>query len=292
MIQLHRLEGFYWVARAGGYARAARAFPYPITQPAVHQQVKKLEQELGLDLFERVAKDRVQLTPAGRKLYHFVAPFFAELPAVVRAVQSGDAGGRLEIGAAPMLLRHLLPAWLKRLHKQDPDVAIELHECLNPDVQGLRGGQLDLVIDHLPEVPDDVATLHVATLQGFLVLPSSHRLARRKRIDLPALSGETFLAYNARLYAHELQMQALRMHDTTPGRIVAAGSAETILGFVEAGLGFSLVPSLDPEGPQVRGITARPLTSPKVQFEVVAAWRKNAPENAALDAFLETAPKP
>ena len=57
MIQLHRLEGFFWVAKTGGYARAARAFPYPITQPAVHQQVKKLESELELQLFERVAKD-------------------------------------------------------------------------------------------------------------------------------------------------------------------------------------------------------------------------------------------
>ena len=53
MIQLHRLEGFYWVARTGGYARAARAFPYPLTQPAVHQQVRKLEEDLGARLFER-----------------------------------------------------------------------------------------------------------------------------------------------------------------------------------------------------------------------------------------------
>ena len=57
MIQIQRLEGFYWVAFTGGYARAARAFPYPITQPAVHQQVKKLERELDITLFERVGID-------------------------------------------------------------------------------------------------------------------------------------------------------------------------------------------------------------------------------------------
>ena len=55
MIQIHRLEGFYWVAKTLGYARAARAFPYPITQPAIHQQVKKLEVELDLDLFDQPA---------------------------------------------------------------------------------------------------------------------------------------------------------------------------------------------------------------------------------------------
>ncbi len=66
MIQLSRLEGFYWVGRTGGYASAARAFPYPITQPAVHQQVRKLEGEIGQRLFERVARGKMRLTPAGR----------------------------------------------------------------------------------------------------------------------------------------------------------------------------------------------------------------------------------
>jgi DNA-binding transcriptional LysR family regulator len=81
-VQIHRLEGFYWVARTGGFARAARAFPYPITQPAVHQQVKKLEAELGLGLFERVSKDRMQLTAAGDRVFRYIAPFFEQLPAV------------------------------------------------------------------------------------------------------------------------------------------------------------------------------------------------------------------
>ena len=56
MINLQRIEGFYWVAKTEGYARAARAFPYPITQPGVHQQVRRLEEELGVKLFERVGK--------------------------------------------------------------------------------------------------------------------------------------------------------------------------------------------------------------------------------------------
>jgi DNA-binding transcriptional LysR family regulator len=68
MIQLHRLEGFYRVALHNGYAAAARGFPYPITQPAVYQQVRKLEEELGTRLFERAGRDRVEPTAAGRRL--------------------------------------------------------------------------------------------------------------------------------------------------------------------------------------------------------------------------------
>ena len=103
MIQIQRLEGFYWVAFTGGYARAARAFPYPISQPAVHQQVSKLQRELETTLFERVAKDRVRLTPAGRHLFDFVAPFYEGLPAVVRSLKGAEHGGEIHIQAASLL---------------------------------------------------------------------------------------------------------------------------------------------------------------------------------------------
>ncbi len=87
-------------------------------------------------------------------------------------------------------------------------------------------------------------------------------------------------------------MRGLELHGVTPGRIFSANSADTILGFVESGLGFSLVPFLDPAGPRAKGIASRPLRAPKVEFPVYAAWRLNAPQNPVLDAFLEVAPKP
>ncbi len=75
-----------------------------------------------------------------------------------------------------------------------------------------------------------------------------------------------------------------------PTEIIAASSADTILGFVESGLGYSLVPSFHKHGPTGRGIVARPLTTPKVEFPIYAAWRKDTPENPLLDAALECAP--
>src|SRR5689334_7888215 len=128
MISLARLEGFYWVARTQGYSRAARSFPYPITQPGVHQQVSRLEAEVGAPLFERVGKDRVVLTPAGKLLYDVVAPFYEQLPAVVAAVKGGTVGGTLKIHAAGLPLRHLVPPWLRRLQAKRPDIEVALSE--------------------------------------------------------------------------------------------------------------------------------------------------------------------
>lgn len=291
MIQVHRLEGFYWVARTGGYARAARAFPYPITQPAVHQQVKKLEGELGVTLFERVGKSEMALTPAGLRLYEFVRPFYEGMPGVVRSLQEGDYGGELSIRAASLLLRYLLPSWIKRLQERHPGIRVQLEETNAPDVEALLRGEVDLLVDYLPDPPKEVAVMKVATLLPFLVIPSDHPQAHRNRPSLAGLRSDTFIAYTPGVVARELQMEALSQRGITPERIIAASTAEAILGLVESGLGYSLVPSLDPRGPRGSGLVVTSLAAPKVEYPVVAAWRKDAPANPILDAALEAAPR-
>jgi len=290
MIQLHRLEGFYWVARTGGYARAARAFPYPITQPAVHQQVKKLEGELGVPLFERIGKDRMKLTPAGDRLFHFVGPFFEGLPGVVRSLVDGEYGGEIHLSVAALALRSILPAWIKRVHRAHPGIQVHMTEAPNPDLEVLRRGDVDLVVDYFPEIPGDCASLQVGEMRPFLILPRSHELAGRDSVTLTDCAGETFVAYNPGLLPHQLQMQALAFFGVTPPGMLSASAAESIIGFVEAGLGWSLIPSFEPQGPKGRGIRAYSIDSPSVTYPVYAVWRKDTPENPVLDALLEEAP--
>lgn len=290
MIQLHRLEGFYWVARSGGYAKAARAFPYPITQPAIHSQVKKLEQELGLSLFERVAKDKMRPTPAGERLYRFVQPFFEGLPPLLRHLSEGDYSGELRIRAAGLHLRTTLPRWIQRLHKKRPQIHVHLEEHHEPDLRGLRRGDADLLVDYLEETPDDIATLQVGTLHAFLALPRAHPEAKRAKPRFDKLAGETFIGYTEGR-AHDLQFRALAEHGVVPARTLSASSVDVILSFVEAGLGYSLVPWPDPAGPKRKGVLSVPLKGAGMKFPIVAAWRKDTPENALLDAALECAPK-
>ena len=291
MIQLGRLEGFYWVSRTGGYSRAAREMPYPITQPAVHQQVRKLERELGVKLFERVGRGSMKLTPAGRTLYSFVEPFFSGLPAVERALTRSDHGGALVIYAAALSLRHLLPTWLRRLQLRLPDLEITLQELVDPDVSVLRRGQADLLVDWFPEVPADLGSRHVADLQAYIVLPTDHRLAARKRIPLADLRGETFVGYHPDLLPHGMQMKVLEDHDAHPARQIHAGNAETILGFVASGLGFSIIPALQPELLAGRGVAAFPLGGRRTRFPIHALWRPDSLD-PFLEAILETAPRP
>ena len=151
MISLQRLEGFFWVARTGGYARAARAFPYPITPAGVHQQIRRLEADLGCRLFERVEKDRVRPTGAGRTLLDFVAPFLEGLSGIEAAISGRTYGGTLRVETASLHLKHLIPLWAKKLAKARPDIALEIKEARRPDPQALLNGECDLVIDPLVE---------------------------------------------------------------------------------------------------------------------------------------------
>jgi DNA-binding transcriptional LysR family regulator len=289
MIDLHRLQGFHLVATEGGYAKAARAATYPITQPALHQQVRKLEAEVGTQLLERVGKDTMRPTPAGERLLAFASPFFRDLPGVVRSLKTGDYGGKLAIQAESLLIRQLLPNWLIALRRRRPNVQVHLQEIANPDLAALRSGQTDVMVAHLPEPPDDIATLPVAELHPFVVAP---RAGNRLKANTPlrSLKDLPFLAYPLGSRQHALQMRALLTHGAEPTQTMNLDTADTILGFVESGLGWSLVPSLDPKGPTGRQLVAFPLLRPQVTFPVVMAWRKDAPENPMLDAMIECAP--
>jgi DNA-binding transcriptional LysR family regulator len=292
MVHLHRLEGFHLVATQGGYARAARAADYPITQPALHQQVKKLEAEVGLQLLERVGKDQMRPTPAGAQLLAFVGPFLRDLPGVIRRLRTGEFDGVLSIQAESLLIRYLLPGWLLALRKRRPHCQLHLQEMLLGDVAPLRTGAADAVVAWLPEIPDDIASQTVGELYPCLVVPKERAPARGRSVQVDELTDMPFLAYPTGTRPHVLQMQALASVGVAPPQTMSLDTADAILGYVESGLGWSLVPSLDADGPPGRRLAAYPWGKPRVTFPVTLAWRKDAPENPMLDALIACAPKP
>jgi DNA-binding transcriptional LysR family regulator len=285
MIQLHRLEGFYWVARTRGYAAAARAFPYPITQPAVYQQVRKLEEELRTPLFERVARDRVEPTAAGAQLYAFCAPFFEELPGIARSIETGSFGGVLRIEAAPLEIRHVLPKLIKRLRTARPEVEIQLAEVQTPDPARLLGAHIDLMIDHLPHVPDGVSRIEIGQHRAFLAVPAGWRKPSA-RSAASLLRDAPFVSYAPSLVQYDLQMRGLRELGVAAQRKLSASSTEALLGFVASGLGFSLVPWPDAAGPKLRGVVCVALAGRAWRFPIHAAYRTRAGKDPLLQAAL------
>jgi len=289
-MDLHRIAVFHLVATAGGYRKAARAATYPITAPALHQQIRKLERVLGTPLLRRVGRDEMVPTAAGQHLLRQVAPFLDGLPAVLRQLRSGEFGGALTIQAESLPIRHLLPQLLLQLRRRRPQAEIHLQEIANPDLDALRRGRADVLIAHLPEMPQDLATLQVGELHPFLVLPRDAATGR-KAPALRELAELPFLAYPQGSRQHALQLQALALHGATPQHRLHIDSADAIFGFVESGLGWSLVPALGSNGPQGRRLRAFPLDRPKVIFPIHMAWHRGASPNPLLEALLACAGK-
>ena len=283
-MQVSRLEGFYWVARTGGYAAAARAFPYPLSQPAVFQQVRKLEEELGVPLFERVGKARLRLTAAGQRLYGLAAPFFEQLPVVEREIKAATPARELRLAAEPLILQQVLPGWIRRLHRRYPDLRVEVSELLAPDPEPVRRGDVDLAVAYFPDpLPAGLAGRKVATLSSFLVFPTGHALLGRSRVGLREIAQETFVTYRPGTIHHQLQQQAFARAGGAPMRVVSASTTEAILGLIAAGVGCSLVPSIDEASLRRRGVVARPFAPGQGRFPVLAVWRDTGLPNEALD---------
>jgi DNA-binding transcriptional LysR family regulator len=232
-------------------------------------------------------------TAAGAHLLAFVGPFLRDLPGVVNRVRTGEFDGVLSIHAESLLIRQLLPAWLMALRRRRPHCQLQLQELLQADVTPLRTGAADAILAWLPEAPDDVATQVVAVLHGCLVVPRDRANSRATRAPrLHELTDLPFLAYPVGSRPHFLQMQALSNEGIAPTQTIQLDTADTILGYVESGLGWSLVPSLDAHGPPGRRLAAFPWGRPPATFPVVLAWRKDAPENPMLDALIACAPRP
>jgi DNA-binding transcriptional LysR family regulator len=289
MIQLHRLEGFYRVAVAEGYSRAAKSFPYPITQPGVHQQVKKLEDDLGTRLFRRVAKDRVGLTQAGRHLFEFCAPFFERLPLVVDELRAG-ALGTLRVDAGPQEIRHVIPAFLLRLRRRAPELRVEIREVSAVSAESLRSGRTDLVLEYWPDAPKDLAQAIVGRVHALWIAPSE--FSSRKRVSLPALASVPFITFAPGSSEHGLQLRALAHAGLRPQSLLHASSTDAILGFVQAGLGYSLIPWPDRTGPNLARVVTSPLRAPGSVFQIHATWLREAkgPTLEAAIAALRSAP--
>lgn len=173
---LHHLELFYHVARSGGITAAARSMPYGIQQPAISGQIASLEQELGARLFQRRP---FKLTPAGRDLQEFLAPFFSALPEVAARI-AGRASRRLRLAAPATIIRQHLPAVLAGVRKARPDFELAM---VDTDQRGafdlLEREEVDLAVCELEaRPPAGVRTEVLLSMPLVLLLPSSYQIPR------------------------------------------------------------------------------------------------------------------
>ncbi|KAB0641983.1 LysR family transcriptional regulator [Burkholderia latens] len=290
MIDLRQFRQFIAVAETLSFRRAAERLH--MAQPPLSAAIRKLEEELGVALFERNNRGST-LTPAGEAflLEARRAIEQAERAATVARRVGAGLGGSLRLRFVDSTVNALLPLILRAFQERYPDVDFQLEEGTTAEqIVALRQDRTDVGLVVLPVA--DAGDVHVEPLlrdRMVAALPDGHRLARRRRIALADLADDPWVLFAAHhgpgMYAQIVT--ACAQAGFAPRVVQQPRQMQTTAGLVAGGIGVALMPRLFvPMQPQ--GITFRELTgagSP-LAYDLAIAYRTPSP---LVDALRETA---
>jgi DNA-binding transcriptional LysR family regulator len=285
---LRQMRYFTAVAERGSFTGAARELH--VAQQAVSQQVKGLEQLLGVTLLERSSR-RVKLTPEGVVFLADCRRVLAGADRAARRVQAAARGeaGTLRLAYTLVSAFETVPLLLDRLDRDYPLLKVDAREVFGCDVTGLlRDGGCDLALAPLTSYPEDIRQRTVRREVVRVAVGEQHRLAHSEQIDLAGLRDETL-----ELWPHEMApgyydaiIGACHMAGFEP-KVDLHGAGSTVWGYIAEGRGVGLVvSSLIEQLP--RGIRLVDLTPPRPMLTVNAVWRQDH-EPPAIERFFETA---
>ncbi|MBV8524559.1 MAG: hydrogen peroxide-inducible genes activator [Acetobacteraceae bacterium] len=280
-LTLRDLRYLLAVAEHRHFGRAAEACG--ISQPTLSVQVRKLEELLGVALFERTSK-AVAPTDACERLIGHVRAAVAEADSILAVVHHmrDPLAGRFRLGIIPTLAPYLLPLVFALLRDSLPALEIEPWEDQTAGLlERLRAHELDAALLATEVDGPDLDSRKLFDEPFLAALPPEHALVRR------AVVAETDLAEDILVLAdgHCLRDQALAAcgRSQALGSTLRASSLTTLINMVAAGYGTTLIPWLAAGAAQDAGLVLRPLSS-RVDRTVRIAWRARFPRRAAVEA--------
>jgi DNA-binding transcriptional LysR family regulator len=287
-VELFQLQSFLRVAQEGSITRAAETLC--LTQPAVTQQVRALERELGVALFDRTGRG-VRLTPAGAALQQYARRSLALLDECRQAIADLEAGasGRLVLGAGVTTSIFHLPGWLRAFQERHPGIDVVVRTGRSRETAALvleREIDLGLVTSGVQN--PDLRVVELYEEEIILVAPRGHPLAGRA---LPAaeLARAPLILFRQGAGFREYLDRALQRAGITPQVKMESDSAEAIKSFVAVGLGVSFLPAAAVEAEVRAGVLACVEVAglPPLKRRTCALYRGDRYLNAGARAFLE-----
>ncbi len=289
-MQFRQLECFLAVAEELHFGRAARRLH--MTQPPLSLRIRRLEEELGVRLFDRSSR-RVALTAAGESLVREARAILDRIGSaaeITRAVARGDLG-ILRLGFVGMAMDATLPRAIRDFLQSHPGVQLSLDELSTLEqLKAVRGGRLDGGLVRLYEHDlTGLSSERVMRVPYRLAIPHSHPLTRRRRIPLRCLKGVPMITHPRRFQPHlyDRISAACRQEGFEPHVVQEAVTKRTTLALVAAGIGVALVPSL-PDALLPQRVVTRPIAGDLPMVEISVVWPEGRP-SMLMGCFLETA---
>jgi DNA-binding transcriptional LysR family regulator len=296
-MELRHLRYFLSVAEELSFRRAAERVH--VTQPSLSAQIRQLETEIGARLLERDTH-QVSLTAAGRSFMEDCRRILRDADDSVRTVQriaSGKAG-QLSIGFVASLGHGLLPNILKTYRRRYPDVDLRLLEMdTSQQIHEINAHRLDLGFIGLGQTSEKLTNLELTTVAEeklMAVLPQDHPIVANakitiKSVKLSALAQERFiLAARSSAPVYNPWLVVLcQQAGFQPNVVQEVGQPVTVLNYVAAGLGISILPGQFKRLSTV-GVRFVPLAAPVPSYQYCAAWSSQN-QHSALTNFVEIA---
>ncbi|MFF1898251.1 LysR family transcriptional regulator [Streptomyces sp. NPDC058228] len=289
-MELRHLSAFIAVAEELHFGRAAKRLQ--MAQPPLSQQIRQLEKELSVQLFERNTRS-VRLTSAGESFLQPVRTVLDDLDTAVRAARAAGRGeyGRVTIGFAGASSHETLPLLTRAVRAAHPALELVMKGQTYADVAlaGVADGSLDLGFVRLPVTRPGVQYRVIDEEELVCALPSDHPLARLERVPIEVLAQEPFVSFpaNTGSTVRDATVGACEAAGFNPRVVQEAPDSYTILALVAAGVGVTLTVT-SCQHIQQNGLVYRPLAGPPIRLQAALAWRTDNP-SAALRAVLAVA---
>ena len=298
-MELRHLHYFIAVAEELHFSRAAERLH--ISQPPLSQQIRGLEDELGVKLFERT-KRQVHLTEAGKVFLERAYGVLAQLEQAIEVTQRIGRGevGRLAISFVDSAVYTLLPEILRVFRSQFPAVELRLHELTTVEqIQALHHKQVDVGIVRSVISEPGLSTECILQESLVLALPETHPLCAQTQVSLSTLASELFILFPAKLgpIFYEQIITICQQAGFSPKVAQEAVQMQTIVGLVAAGLGIAIAcaaaKQIVPASLQNfhrSGVIYRPLQEQISNTGLYLAWRQHD-SSPVISAFLGLARK-
>lgn len=292
-MELRQLQYTIQIAEERNFSRAADKLH--IAQPSLSQQLSKLEQELGVKLFQRNTSS-VELTHAGAS---FIEHAQKILDAVEQLRQEMDdisqlRAGRVVIGSMPITGSHLLPYVLPAFKETYPEIQVNLLEDTSLNLEKLTaGGGTDLSLLSLPLQEPSLTYEPIGEEMIDLAVPPGHPLAELEHhpegVALERLKDEPFIVLKKGQGFRTMTIDLCKSAGFEPNVVFESNNIETVQSLVAAGMGITFVPRFIARAKRSELIPIYvPLAAPVPSRTLVIAYRKGRYLSKAAEAFIET----
>lgn len=287
---LRQLEYVVAIHEQGSFTDAARSLG--VTQPALSNQVRRLEDSLRVALFER-GPSGVVATSAGVEVVELsrrVLGTMDDVVAVARAMQD-PLRGTVRMGVIPTVAPYMLPSVTERIRERFPDIRLLLREERTARLTSLlHEGRLDVLLVALESELGDVEVRPLFTDPFVLAVPEGHRLCQARRVALADLVGERVLLLED---GHCLRDQARAICDSAGAGELGdfrATSLSTLVHMVASGTGITMLPTMAVHASEHLGRSLRLITfqQPVPGRTIALAWRRTSPLRSSFETLART----